>query len=497
MLASLLLKIGFSCMSADQERPECLLMPDSRSLSCSHSYSIFLCFAHVIHCIGETVKVLYNAFVVISLNPVHHQHFHRLIEVREALRALYLKSDSSRFQYLLGFRNVAAGIIEDEIRPDVAEVLRDIEVYEEKRPFDTKDDLLDKIWKNDNIDKTKVTKSEEPIDFDEDKNDLKKKISPDIALHLKENGSIQDSLRCVKCDKKFMYGAAFRRHNMKHKEKEEEVERKRIRRENVRIRKKRRVVCERCSKSVLVNKLKMHIKAHDRKDSAPQQNFNCTMCRSGRHKTEATLQRHVMKCHSGLVYQCELCDNTSTSPHAKRLHFRNQHGEKPLQCNSCYRRFSANSFLTAHIKQKHEKVKDKKCPHCAEEFPASIAFQAHVNRHTDNRPFACEICGKSFLVQAHFKAHAKTHTLPYSCDKCDLMFGSDGTLKKHTRIEHEKQQIHCRHGCGFSCWESSNRNRHEKKSCKKNPLPDAPYSVAAGTASSLTLQVSIYNLKKY
>ena len=29
MLASLLLKVGFSCLSADQERPGCLLMPDS------------------------------------------------------------------------------------------------------------------------------------------------------------------------------------------------------------------------------------------------------------------------------------------------------------------------------------------------------------------------------------------------------------------------------------------------------------------------------------
>ena len=33
MLASLLLKIGFSCLSADLERPEYLLMPDNRYLS--------------------------------------------------------------------------------------------------------------------------------------------------------------------------------------------------------------------------------------------------------------------------------------------------------------------------------------------------------------------------------------------------------------------------------------------------------------------------------
>ena len=92
---------------------------------------------------GDTIKVLYNAFVVTSLNLLHHKHFYRLLDVREALRAIYLKSDSSRFQYLLGFRNVAAGIvIEDDIRPDVNEVLRDIEVDEQKRPFDTKDDVM-------------------------------------------------------------------------------------------------------------------------------------------------------------------------------------------------------------------------------------------------------------------------------------------------------------------------------------------------------------------
>ena len=122
----------------------------------------------------------------------------------------------------------------------------------------------------------------------------------------------------------------------------------------------------------------------------------------------------------------------------------------------------------------------------------ATAFQAHVNRHTDNRQFACEICGKSFLVRSHLKSHARIHTLPFSCDICNSKFSSDGILKNHTRIEHEKQQIDCRHGCGFSCWESSNRNRHEK-SCKRNPLPNAPYSVSAGTASSLTLQVISYH----
>ena len=203
--------------------------------------------------------------------------------------------------------------------------------------------------------------------------------------------------------------------------------------------------------------------------------------------------------HSGLVHQCELCDFVSTSPDAKAVHFRSQHREKTLECNRCEKRFTTNWLLKAHIRNKHEKVKDKKCPHCGEGFNSSEAtrsFKAHVNRHTNNRQFACEICGKSFLVQTHLKKHAMLHTLPYSCDKCDSKFGSNGALKKHIRIVHENQQIDCRHGCGFSCWGSSNRNRHEK-SCKRNPLPNAPYTVAAGTASTFTLQVIFFAFIKY
>ena len=173
-------------------------------------------------------------------------------------------------------------------------------------------------------------------------------------------------------------------------------------------------------------------------------------------------------------------------------------GKKLLNVYNCDRRFVAKSVLKGHIKAQHEKVKDKKCPHCSEAFQRSADLQVHVNRHTDNRQFACEICGKSFLVQTHLKSHTKLHTLPYLCDKCDSKFGSGEMLKTHTRIVHEEQQIQCRHGCGFSCWERLNRNRHEK-SCKKNPLPNAPYTIAAGTASSFTLQVSLsekwdYNL---
>ena len=110
---------------------------------------------------------------------------HSLTEVREALSALYLKRDSSKFHHLLGFTNVSA-VNEDEFRPDSDEVLGDVE----NRQVNAQDNLLNKMWNNVNVNKTntiwrnesiKKTKIEESTNVTED--DAKK----DTILVLREN----------------------------------------------------------------------------------------------------------------------------------------------------------------------------------------------------------------------------------------------------------------------------------------------------------------------
>ena len=265
--------------------------------------------------------------------------------------------------------------------------------------------------------------------------------------------------------------------------------------ENIHSDLKQSFVCELCSKEFgAKGYLRNHIKGHHKQGSTK---FNCTLCATGRYNQEQSLERHISKCHSGLMYQCEFCDKTLTSPHARIQHTRARHSEKTEACSQCDKKFVLKSQLTYHIKISHHKIRPKKtCPHCSEVFDASRAFLAHVNRHTNNRQFSCDTCGKSFLLENHLKEHTKRHTLPYICDKCDSRFGSSLSLKAHTRVVHEQKQIQCRHGCGWSCWESSNRNRHEKL-CRLNPIPKAPYTISAGTASSLTLQVlSIHKYAK-
>ena len=139
--------------------------------------------------------------------------------MREALRAIYLKNDSSRFQFLLGFTNVQLADIvdQDELRLR----LDDIAVNEENGLCDTKD----KILKNEDIHQTNVTKIEESASLSEDKDDIKKKNCADTTLFLRKSGRTRYSLQCAKCGKKFRYGTAFRRHKIKkHREKEEDLE---------------------------------------------------------------------------------------------------------------------------------------------------------------------------------------------------------------------------------------------------------------------------------
>ena len=94
------------------------------------------------------------------------------------------------------------------------------------------------------------------------------------------------------------------------------------------------------------------------------------------------------------------------------------------------------------------------------------------------------------------KKHMYIHTLPVQCEQCDVRVANTGTLKGHVRKLHDQIKIECRFGCGWKTWSRQAVGRHEKESCKLNPVPHASYSVAMGTANKLTLERYHANLKE-
>jgi KRAB domain-containing zinc finger protein len=178
-----------------------------------------------------------------------------------------------------------------------------------------------------------------------------------------------------------------------------------------------------------------------------------------------------------------------------RWHEKNRHGEKTKKCEECDLMFTTALTLRQHVRTVHSRVKDKTCPVCGRAFFNGSIFQAHVNRHENNRPWKCERCEKSFLTKNHLNMHTDRHNLAYQCKQCTEKRGSASELNIHTRRVHIGDKLTCRYGCGYQSWQTGNRHRHETD-CQLNPIPGAPFSVSSGSASQYTLDIYHAKLQK-
>ncbi|XP_033977814.1 zinc finger protein 135-like isoform X2 [Trematomus bernacchii] len=76
----------------------------------------------------------------------------------------------------------------------------------------------------------------------------------------------------------------------------------------------------------------------------------------------------------------------------------------------------------------------------------------HMITHTDQKTYACPICGKGYKLKSHIKEHVRTHTgeRPYPCFTCGKSFNRSSNMTKHARIQH-------RESMPFKCMQCSQR----------------------------------------
>lgn len=101
-------------------------------------------------------------------------------------------------------------------------------------------------------------------------------------------------------------------------------------------------------------------------------------------KNRRNLKRHV-SIHSGIRYKCNMCEKEYNRRYAMNLHMREQHGV----------------ILNPGIVKKVEEVKQDiyTCETCQKTFIKRYKYKEHLQIHSDEKPFLCNLCGQSFKTK--------------------------------------------------------------------------------------------------
>ena len=109
-------------------------------------------------------------------------------------------------------------------------------------------------------------------------------------------------------------------------------------------------------------------------------------------------------------FKCRECDYQCRTKGNLVVHMRVHTGERPYRCTVCNKTFTQSSSCRTHMVI-HYPNKPFKCdyPDCRFECNYKGNLVAHKRKHTGEKPYKCEECGKCFSQYAGLYSHKKLH----------------------------------------------------------------------------------------
>ncbi|XP_051555312.1 zinc finger protein Gfi-1-like [Myxocyprinus asiaticus] len=134
-------------------------------------------------------------------------------------------------------------------------------------------------------------------------------------------------------------------------------------------------------------------------------------------------------------YKCVKCTKVFSTPHGLEVHVRRSHsGTRPYACEICGKTFGHSVSLEQH-KAVHSQERVFSCKICDKSFKRSSTLSTHLFIHSDTRPYPCQYCGKRFHQKSDMKKHTFIHTgeKPHKCQVCGKAFSQSSNLITHSR----------------------------------------------------------------
>lgn len=311
-----------------------------------------------------------------------------------------------------------------------------------------------------------------------------KTLRSHMETHLLKTQRVK-KYECNECDSRFYKKKTLLNHHQsKHNSQQEDV----------------RHVCQKCSKEFKTSRsLKFHMTIH-RKYTFNCHYCIRHFSSADKRETHENAKHKIAK-FGRKKFECYVCRTPVKNCWTLKHHMRRHFNDRPFKCSVCSKGFMLKSTLKRHHRshwseQDKEKLKKFKCQLCNYTTAKRETLSIHLERHIKG-PFRCTICSKEFRTEGRLSFHERFHKgayrnryicyicnyvganitgirthltkhsndRPFSCEICHKLFKQSNTLKWHQLTHLDKaeldklKKLKC-HLCDYATRISNNLKRH-------------------------------------